>query len=38
MEKIFAVGFHRDCQRMLGTSKGLQIWLSMPAGVDLCQN
>ena len=31
MEEIFAVGFHRDCQRMLGTSKGLQIWLSMPA-------
>jgi AraC-like DNA-binding protein len=31
MEEIFAVGFHRDCQRMLGTSKGLEIWLSMPA-------
>ena len=31
MEEIFAVGFHRDCQRMLGRSSGLQIWLSMPA-------
>lgn len=31
MEEIFAVGFHRDCRRMLGTSQGLEIWLSMPA-------
>ena len=30
MEEIFAVGFHRDCVRLLGTSRGLEIWLSMP--------
>ena len=31
MEEIFAVGFHRDCERLLGTSRGLEVWLSMPA-------
>jgi hypothetical protein len=46
MEEIFAVGFHRDCQRMLGTSKELQPSIAAragydptaPPGVDLCQN
>jgi AraC-like DNA-binding protein len=37
MEEIFAVGFHRDCQRMLGSTKGLQIWLSMPAPPHLAR-
>jgi AraC-like DNA-binding protein len=30
MEEIFAVGFHRDCERLIGTTRGLAIWLSMP--------
>lgn len=30
IEEIFAVGFHRDCVRLLGKPAGLEIWLSMP--------
>lgn len=33
MEETFAVGFHRDCMRLLGTTQGLGIWLSMPPPV-----
>ena len=31
MEEIFAVGFHRDCERLVGATRGLEIRLSMPA-------
>jgi AraC-like DNA-binding protein len=30
IEETFAVGFHRDCVRLLGKPAGLQVWLSMP--------
>ena len=34
-EEIFAVGFHHDCQALLGDTAGLEIWLSMPPPAHL---
>jgi hypothetical protein len=30
IEETVAVGFQRDCVRLLGKPAGLQVWLSMP--------
>lgn len=30
LEEIFAVGFDRDCRALVGTTAGVEIWLSMP--------